>query len=327
MAKAKARKRKNNKGGGGKKNSYQSLNDNDDQQNTPRRTSARKKKRNQHQNSVFVDDYKLRESVEQDGLTIIDMLSDGNCLFRALSDQLHGDHGNNHENIRAEVCDFMEKNKQDFEIFLVFQDEDDPNMEDDAADFETYISNMRQDGEWGGNLELVAAARLYRRKITVYSSTLAAFSIEHDESDLSGPQLRVSYHDNDHYNSVRDENTKMTKTKTPKEISSQKATSTTSKTNTSKKGNSSTTSTKVSETPDLSINDGGKGGGKKTATHSVKKNAPCPCGSGLKYKKCCLAKQKSQKRLQRMQENNALGEDETEEDEEEMTGNFRVLKI
>ena len=26
------------------------------------------------------------------------------------------------------------------------------------------------------------------------------------------------------------------------------------------------------------------------ARHSVGRNEPCPCGSGKKYKKCCLAK-------------------------------------
>lgn len=27
--------------------------------------------------------------------------------------------------------------------------------------------------------------------------------------------------------------------------------------------------------------------------HKINRNAPCPCGSGLKYKKCCGAKEKS----------------------------------
>jgi uncharacterized protein YecA (UPF0149 family) len=36
---------------------------------------------------------------------------------------------------------------------------------------------------------------------------------------------------------------------------------------------------------------------------SVKKNAPCACGSGLRYKKCCLAKQKHAARLERMNAN------------------------
>jgi len=34
-------------------------------------------------------------------------------------------------------------------------------------------------------------------------------------------------------------------------------------------------------------------GGEKKVTlpqHTADRNDPCPCGSGLKYKKCCLAK-------------------------------------
>jgi len=57
----------------------------------------------------------------------------------------------------------MTKYKEDFEVFLVLDDKD--AVEDDgedASDFETYMHNMRQDGDWGGHLELVAAARMYR---------------------------------------------------------------------------------------------------------------------------------------------------------------------
>ena len=95
-----------------------------------------------------------------DGLTIVDMNSDGNCLFRALSDQLYRDLGHRHDEVRSDVCDFMADNEDEFKLFLVF--EDDGEEEEDAKDFEHYISNMREDGEWGGNLELVAAARLYK---------------------------------------------------------------------------------------------------------------------------------------------------------------------
>jgi len=95
--------------------------------------------------------------------TIIDIEADGNCLFRAISDQLYHDYGNNHAEIRMEICDYMTKYKEDFEVFLVLDDKD--AVEDDgedASDFETYMHNMRQDGDWGGHLELVAAARMYR---------------------------------------------------------------------------------------------------------------------------------------------------------------------
>ena len=105
------------------------------------------------------EDTKFRQQLENDNYMIVEMAADGNCLFRSLSDQLHDDQGSSHADVRSAVCDFMEQHEEDFSVFLVL----DENEEDeDAADFESYISAMRQDGEWGGNLELVAAAKLYR---------------------------------------------------------------------------------------------------------------------------------------------------------------------
>lgn len=96
----------------------------------------------------------------EDGtLEIVDMNADGNCLFRALSDQLNGDHGGNHDQIRADICDYMEENKNDFSVFLVLEDDGDEG--EDATDFESYVKTMRDDGVWGGHLELVAASRIY----------------------------------------------------------------------------------------------------------------------------------------------------------------------
>ena len=96
--------------------------------------------------------------------TIIDIEADGNCLFRAISDQLYHDFGNNHAEIRDEICNYISAHKEYFAVFLVLDDKDAANTDDgeDAADFESYVESMRQDGDWGGHLELQAAARLYR---------------------------------------------------------------------------------------------------------------------------------------------------------------------
>ena len=84
-------------------------------------------------------------------------------MFRAISDQLYHDFGNNHVQVRHEICDFIAGHKEDFAVFLVLDDQDAASAEEeDARDFETYVHNMRQDGDWGGHLELVAAARMYR---------------------------------------------------------------------------------------------------------------------------------------------------------------------
>lgn len=63
------------------------------------------------------------------------MEPDGNCLFRALSDQLLRDHGRNHVEVRQDVCDFIEGHTDEFKMFLVLDDSE--ASEEDASDFDT----------------------------------------------------------------------------------------------------------------------------------------------------------------------------------------------
>ena len=51
------------------------------------------------------------------------MSADGNCLFRSLSDQLYYDYGNRHDEVRSEVCDYLEVHEDEFSIFLVLDEE------------------------------------------------------------------------------------------------------------------------------------------------------------------------------------------------------------
>lgn len=152
------------------KGAYQTTDEGDEKPSKGR--GNKDKRRNNHRDRPKYDEYeceygdeytKLTKTLDADGLEIVEMSPDGNCLFRSLSDQLFGDYGKAHFDVRSAVCDFMEKNKGDFQVFLVFEDSDDSDQdEEDARDFEHYIENMRQEGEWGGNLEVVAAARLYQ---------------------------------------------------------------------------------------------------------------------------------------------------------------------
>ena len=124
--------------------------------------SKRKTKtRHVHHKQEVDEDANLNQSLAEQNLEVLEMSPDGNCLFRALSDQLNGDFGNHHADTRAQVCDFMEANQDDFKHFIVTEDESN-QQEEDARDFEHYIELMREDGQWGGDVELTAAARLYR---------------------------------------------------------------------------------------------------------------------------------------------------------------------
>ena len=107
-----------------------------------------------------------------------------------------------------------------------------------------------------------------------------------------------------------------------------------------KKGNSSndtdqsteadTTTTSMSE---LTMDD--SRGSKGSQKLPIKKNAQCPCGSNLKYKRCCLAKEKRAARLKRLKEISSdrdANDISSEEEINEASGietkcGFRVLNI
>ena len=92
---------------------------------------------------------KLKKMLEEEGLGIVDMSSDGNCLFRSLSDQLYNDRGHHHDEVRSDICDFMAENEAEFSMFLAFEG-DGTKGSRDAKDYASYIADTRRDGVWGG---------------------------------------------------------------------------------------------------------------------------------------------------------------------------------
>lgn len=172
----------------------------------------------------------------------------------------------------------------------------------------------------------------FSRNIVVFS-TEHAFTIEHGQSESGGPDMMLSYHGSEHYNSVRDDSAGM-----PPPVS---------RTQFVKKKHSTVIESEDNETEAiLEDNDDKMDIDEETSAAAAekeeekpakppKKNEPCPCGSGLRYKKCCLATDKSKERARKWKakhgstrsDDNAAMEGSNDEDEEKMDGNFRVLKI
>jgi hypothetical protein len=170
-----------------------------------------------------------------------------------------------------------------------------------------------------------------RRKVTVFSASLAAFTIDHGEKESAGPDMLISFHDNAHYNSVRD------KKSLPKQASSNSDKGKEKGTQQKKKVNGSSESTKTNDTAisarnsmsELTMNCAATD--EKPARDTQLKSAPCPCGSGQRYKKCCGSK-KHAARVQKLKEGSANEGSAKEEGriptEEEVNMNgFRVLQI
>lgn len=118
----------------------------------------------------------------------------------------------------------------------------------------------------------------------------------------------VSYHENSHYNSVEDFTRK---------LSNEKLKST------------SDSSISKSNPKDDDCKENSK---KKTQ----KRNEKCSCGSGVKYKDCCLAQQKRAQKLQKWKEKNGtVDSDEGEQqkvdssngDTVALENDFKILQI
>ena len=71
-------------------------------------------------------------------LKVVEVDGDGNCLFRAIADQIEGDE-EKHEAFRADCVEYIENNKEHYKMFL----------DDDTEDIDEYLNNMRTNTTWG----------------------------------------------------------------------------------------------------------------------------------------------------------------------------------
>ncbi|KAG0303166.1 hypothetical protein BGZ98_006949 [Dissophora globulifera] len=144
------------------------------------------------------DFYGMRELKHQLAglnLQLKDTMGDGNCLFRACADQFFGSE-RDHAALRSEVCEYIGQHAEHFSPFL------------DNETVDAHVSLMRKNGTFGGNIELVAFARLKRVDVRVYQPGYI-FVIEGVDVKKEGstpgerPIMHIAYHSWEHYSSIR----------------------------------------------------------------------------------------------------------------------------
>ena len=90
--------------------------------------------------AIAAEDISIKAEIVRLGLVLRDMQGDGNCLFRALADQLWGVQ-KRHAEVRKLVCDYLEANRDKMEVFvLAFMNEDEG--------YRSYVNRMRQFSEY-----------------------------------------------------------------------------------------------------------------------------------------------------------------------------------
>nr|XP_030145088.3 OTU domain-containing protein 3 [Taeniopygia guttata] len=124
------------------------------------------------------------------GLKLREVPGDGNCLFRALGDQLEG-HSRNHARHRQETVQFMLRQRGDFEPFV----------EDDVP-FDKHVANLAKPGTFAGNDAIVAFARNNQLNVVIHQLNTPLWQIRGtDRSDAR--ELHIAYRHGEHYDSVR----------------------------------------------------------------------------------------------------------------------------
>ncbi|XP_010044778.1 OVARIAN TUMOR DOMAIN-containing deubiquitinating enzyme 4 isoform X2 [Eucalyptus grandis] len=133
----------------------------------------------------------------------IRIAGDGRCLFRSV---IHGAYlgagkqspCESHQKqladeLRAKVADEFVKRRAEIERFL-------------EDDFDTYVAEMRQPHQWGGEPELLMCSHVLQTPITVYmkerfSSSLRIIA-EYGREYGTGNPINVLYHSYGHYDAL-----------------------------------------------------------------------------------------------------------------------------
>lgn len=103
------------------------------------------------------------------GVEILDTPSDGNCQFSAIAQQLQLQLNQHYSafQVRKAIVDFLRKNK------IILGVDGLVDLSQFVDDWDVYLNQMEQEGEWGDHITLFAAPAVFQTTITLLSDSLA----------------------------------------------------------------------------------------------------------------------------------------------------------
>lgn len=138
---------------------------------------------------VTSDHQRLLDRLEVYDLVERKVQGDGNCQFRALSDQLYRT-SEYHKHVRQQVVNQLKAHPEIYEGYVPMA-------------YGEYVKRMSKNGEWGDHVTLQAAADLYGAKILIITSFKDTCYIEIlPQVQKSKRVLLLSFWAEVHYNSI-----------------------------------------------------------------------------------------------------------------------------
>jgi len=137
------------------------------------------------------EERKFLAKLKEQDLTIGIMHGDGNCLFRAIADQVYGNQ-ELHDTIRQRCMDYLDIERNFFGSYIV----------GGVAKFDEYLNLKRKDGCWGDDVEIQAMSEIYNCPIEIYAYSTTPMRTFHESSEKGINSIKISYHGSSHYNSI-----------------------------------------------------------------------------------------------------------------------------
>ncbi|XP_042047181.1 OVARIAN TUMOR DOMAIN-containing deubiquitinating enzyme 12-like [Salvia splendens] len=136
-----------------------------------------------------LDYQRLLQRINVYGLYEVRVSGDGNCQFRALSDQIYRS-PEHHKHVRKEVVKQLKDNNALYEAYV-------------PMNFKRYYKKMAKSGEWGDHVTLQAAADKFAAKICLLTSFRDTCFIEIvPQHQAPARELWLSFWSEVHYNSL-----------------------------------------------------------------------------------------------------------------------------
>ena len=100
-------------------------------------------------------------NINPSNFNIVDVIGDGNCLFRSIARFVFGDE-NMHARVRKEIYEYAYNRIHEYPDLTL-------NIEEGPMNIRKYINNINRNGFYGGKLEIGIAAILYNINIATYN--------------------------------------------------------------------------------------------------------------------------------------------------------------
>lgn len=152
----------------------------------------------------YAEEEQIKNLLAAMSLQVKTVVSDGNCLYYAIEDQLKKSTDTPYTlaMLRQKTSDYMLSHVDEFIPFLT-----DPNTGDsyDSEKYQKYCHDVANTAAWGGQLELRALSHILQTPIQVIQADMPSLTIG---EEYKGDPIIITYHRHElglgeHYNSVK----------------------------------------------------------------------------------------------------------------------------